>query len=94
MWNIGHLVLVAAIFLVVGGILGAMIMRQVLRKQLQKIEEDYQKSVRKTYQEMGNFFGRKMREEDLNRITTQLEGEITSQTKKSNSKKPKPKKKK
>ena len=41
---------------------------------------------------MGSLFGRKMKEEDLNRLTNQLEAE--TEKKKASSKKSKPKRKK
>jgi uncharacterized protein YneF (UPF0154 family) len=78
--------------LIVGVILGFLFARWLFLKQKKEIEKKYQQSVRQTYQEMGSFFGRKMKEEDLNRITAQIGGE--TEKKETNPKKPKPKKKK
>ena len=75
LWNTVQLFIVALAALVVGVILGFLFGNWWFRRQLKEIEKNYQKSVRKTYQEMGSFFGRKMKEEDLNRITAQIGGE-------------------
>ncbi|KLL02115.1 MAG: hypothetical protein MRERC_4c069 [Mycoplasmataceae bacterium RC_NB112A] len=72
-WTTIHLLLAVLISLTIGAIAGFLFARWFFGKQLQEIEKNYQNSVRKSYQEMGNLFGRKMKEEDLNRITNQLE---------------------
>jgi hypothetical protein len=94
MWNLntGHLAFTAVSCLLFGGILGFFFARWWFLRQFKKIEKKYQQSVPQTYREIGKFFGRKMKEEDLNRITAQIEGE--AEKKKISPKKPKPKKKK
>lgn len=80
------------ISLPIGGILGFLFGRWWFARQFKEIEKNYQKSVRQTYRDMGSVFGRKMKEEDLNRITAQIEGK--NEEKKPNPKKSKPKRKK
>lgn len=92
MLEIWKVVIVAFISFVLGAAAGIAAARWWFIKQFKKIEKKYQQSVRQTYQDMGNFFGRKMSEEALNKITTQIEGE--TEKKKTSPKKPKPKKKK
>ena len=83
-----QLVIATLVSLIIGGILGFFFGRWWFLRQLKEIEKNYQKSVRQTYQDMGSFFGRKLKGEDLNKITTQLK-EGTEKPKK-----PKPKRKK
>lgn len=90
---IGQALLLIVVSLLVGAIAGFYFARWLLGKKLQEIEKNYQESVRKSYQEMGSFFGRKIKEEDLNRITTQMKEE-TKKEKKPNPVKTKIKRKK
>ena len=95
MWNLdaSQTILVVCVSLILGAILGFFIARWRFVKQLQEVEKNYQKSVRKTYQLMGASLGRKMKEEELNKITTQLKEE-TEKAKDQKSTKIKPKKRK